>query len=50
MPDAWRRPYHVVIEVENRKCRMLKVDEISPSSNFFHSQAFSERDLKSVIP
>jgi predicted DNA binding protein len=24
MADAWREPYHVVIEVENRQCRMLK--------------------------
>jgi hypothetical protein len=51
MTDVWRKPYHVVIEVKNRKCRMLKVDEIkSPSSNFSHSQAFSERNLKPAIP
>jgi len=24
MADVWRKPYHVVIEVENRQCRMLK--------------------------
>lgn len=24
MVDAWRKPYHVVIEVENKQCRMLK--------------------------
>ena len=24
MTDVWRKPYHVVIEVENRQCRMLK--------------------------
>ena len=24
MKDAWRKPYHVVIEVENKQCRMLK--------------------------
>jgi hypothetical protein len=24
MPDVWRRPYHVVIEVENKQCRILK--------------------------
>ncbi len=24
MTEAWRRPYHVVIEVENKQCRMLK--------------------------
>ena len=24
MGDVWRKPYHVVIEVENRQCRMLK--------------------------
>lgn len=24
MADVWRNPYHVVIEVENRQCRMLK--------------------------
>jgi predicted DNA binding protein len=24
MPDVWRKPYHVVIEVENRQCRILK--------------------------
>ena len=24
MANAWREPYHVVIEVENRQCRMLK--------------------------
>ena len=24
MADVWRKPYHVVIEVENRECRMLK--------------------------
>ena len=24
MVDVWRKPYHVVIEVENRQCRMLK--------------------------
>ena len=24
MPDLWNKPYHVVIEVENKKCRMLK--------------------------
>ena len=24
MPDAWRKPYHVVIEVENKNCKMLK--------------------------
>ena len=24
MVDAWREPYHVVIEVENKECRMVK--------------------------
>jgi len=24
MTDVWRKPYHVVIEVENKQCRMLK--------------------------
>lgn len=24
MADSWRKPYHVVIEVENKQCRMLK--------------------------
>jgi len=24
MTDVWRKPYHVVIEVENRQCRILK--------------------------
>jgi predicted DNA binding protein len=24
MTDLWRKPYHVVIEVENKQCRMLK--------------------------
>ena len=24
MADMWRKPYHVVIEVENRQCRILK--------------------------
>ncbi len=24
MVDAWREPYHVVIEVENRQCKMVK--------------------------
>jgi predicted DNA binding protein len=24
MTDEWRKPYHVVIEVENRQCRILK--------------------------
>jgi predicted DNA binding protein len=24
MADVWRKPYHVVIEVENRQCRVLK--------------------------
>lgn len=24
MVDVWRKPYHVVIEVENRECRILK--------------------------
>jgi predicted DNA binding protein len=24
MTDMWRKPYHVVIEVENRQCRLLK--------------------------
>ena len=24
MGDVWRKPYHVVIEVENRQCRILK--------------------------
>lgn len=24
MVDVWRKPYHVVIEVENRQCRILK--------------------------
>jgi hypothetical protein len=24
MVDVWRKPYHVVIEVENKQCRMLK--------------------------
>ncbi len=24
MADVWRTPYHVVIEVENRQCRILK--------------------------
>src|SRR5512138_1413135 len=24
MGDAWREPYHVVIEVENKHCRMVK--------------------------
>lgn len=24
MADLWRKPYHVVIEVENKQCRMLK--------------------------
>ena len=24
MPDLWRKPYHVVLEVENRKCSILK--------------------------
>jgi predicted DNA binding protein len=24
MTDVWRQPYHVVIEVENRQCRLLK--------------------------
>ena len=24
MVDAWREPYHVVIEVENKQCRMVK--------------------------
>jgi predicted DNA binding protein len=24
MADVWRKPYHVVIEVENKQCRMLK--------------------------
>ena len=24
MADVWRKPYHVVIEVENRQCRILK--------------------------
>ena len=24
MADAWRRPYHVVLEVENKQCRMLQ--------------------------
>jgi predicted DNA binding protein len=24
MKDVWRKPYHVVIEVENRQCRILK--------------------------
>ncbi len=24
MTDVWRRPYHVVIEVENRQCRIMK--------------------------
>ncbi len=24
MKDVWRKPYHVVIEVENKQCRMLK--------------------------
>jgi predicted DNA binding protein len=24
MADVWRKPYHVVIEVENRQCKMLK--------------------------
>jgi predicted DNA binding protein len=24
MKDAWRKPYHVVLEVENRQCRIVK--------------------------
>ncbi|MCW4045204.1 MAG: helix-turn-helix domain-containing protein [Candidatus Bathyarchaeota archaeon] len=24
MSDLWRKPYHVIIEVENKQCRMLK--------------------------
>jgi len=24
MADLWRKPYHVVIEIENKQCRMLK--------------------------
>ena len=24
MADVWRKPYHVVIEVENKQCKMLK--------------------------
>ena len=24
MTDVWRKPYHVVIEVENKQCRMLR--------------------------
>ena len=24
MTDVWRKPYHVVIEVENRQCKMLR--------------------------
>ncbi len=24
MADMWRKPYHVVIEVENKQCQMLK--------------------------
>ncbi len=24
MVDAWREPYHVVIEIENKQCRMVK--------------------------
>ncbi len=24
MVDAWREPYHVVIEVENKQCKMVK--------------------------
>ncbi|MGD6852806.1 MAG: helix-turn-helix domain-containing protein [Candidatus Bathyarchaeia archaeon] len=23
MPDSWREPYHIVIEVENKECRMV---------------------------
>ena len=24
MVDAWREPYHVVIEIENKQCKMVK--------------------------
>jgi predicted DNA binding protein len=24
MVDAWRKPYHVVVEIENKECKMLK--------------------------
>src|SRR3972149_11300516 len=24
MADLWRKPYHVVMEIENKQCRMLK--------------------------
>ncbi|MCW4046165.1 MAG: helix-turn-helix domain-containing protein [Candidatus Bathyarchaeota archaeon] len=44
MADVWRKPYHVVLEVENRQCKVLKkfaslgmkhlkVDDIRSSSN-----------------
>ena len=24
MTDQWRQPYHVVLEIENKKCRIIK--------------------------
>jgi predicted DNA binding protein len=44
MVDAWREPYHVVIEVENRDCRMVgKLDSLG----FKHLKVLDVRSTSS---
>jgi predicted DNA binding protein len=43
MVDAWREPYHIVIEVENKECRMVKK---LAALGFSHLKVVDVRSIK----
>jgi len=44
LPDPWREPYHVVIEIENKQCKMVKK---LASLGFKHLKVVDVRSSKS---